>query len=68
MSKKIENIQIKGMTCESCVRGIRAALEATEGVEAQDVEIGSARVSYDSARTDRRAIEQAIEGAGFKVS
>ena len=67
MSKKTETIQIEGMSCGGCVRQVQEALEATEGIETQNVEIGSARVSYDPARTDCRTIEQAIAQAGFKA-
>ncbi len=67
MKKNTETIRIEGMSCGGCVRQVKQVLEGAEGVETQRVEIGSALVSYDPDRTDRRTIEEAIEQAGFKA-
>ena len=66
MDKITETIQIEGMSCAgSCVRRVSKALENVEGVEIGEVTLGSARVSYDPARTEQGSIARAIEEAGF---
>ncbi len=65
--KKTETIKIQGMSCGHCVMSVREALEETEGVEIEDIEIGSARISYDTEKTSREQIEEVIEDAGYKV-
>jgi len=67
MAKHTETIKIEGMSCGHCVRSVREALEETEGVEVEDVQIGSARISYDPSRTNRQEVEHAVEEAGFAV-
>jgi copper chaperone len=66
--KTTETIQIQGMSCGHCVKSVREALQETEGVEVQNVEIGSARIDYDPEKTSREQIEEAIEEAGFTVA
>lgn len=66
--KTEETIKIQGMSCGHCVKSVREALEETEGVEVEDVEIGSARISYDTDKTSREQIEEIIEDAGYKVA
>lgn len=68
MAKQTETIKIEGMSCGHCVRSVREALEETEGVEVEDVQIGSAQINYDPARTNRQEVERAIEEAGFTVA
>jgi copper ion binding protein len=66
--KTTETIKIQGMSCGHCVKSVREALEETEGVEVEDVEIGTARISYDTEKTSREQIEETIEDAGYKVA
>ena len=66
--KTTETIQIHGMSCGHCVKSVREVLEETEGVEVQNVEIGSARISYDTEKTSREQIEGIIEDAGYTVA
>ncbi len=65
---KTETFQIEGMSCMHCVHAVREALEETEGVEVEAVEIGSARVQYDPDETPRARISEAIEEAGYAVA
>jgi copper chaperone len=59
------NLTIEGMTCEHCVRAVRNRLEKTDGVTVDDVKIGAASVTYDPAKTDVDAIEDAIADEGY---
>lgn len=59
------NLTIEGMSCEHCVRAVRGRLERTDGVKVDDVQIGSAIVEYDPAKTNVDEIEGAIADEGY---
>jgi copper chaperone len=59
------NLTIEGMTCEHCVRAVRGRLEKTSGVKVDDVQVGSARLEYDPAKTNVDDIEDAIADEGY---
>jgi copper chaperone len=60
-------IQIDGMSCGHCVSRVQKALSRLEGVHVDQVEIGSARVTYDPAQASLRGIREAVEDAGYEV-
>jgi copper chaperone len=61
------NLKIDGMHCGACVRRVTLALQKVEGVEAGavDVEVGSASVNYDEAKTTEQEIVDAVDRIGF---
>ncbi len=59
------NLTIEGMSCEHCLRAVRGRLERTPGVAIERVEIGSATVRYDPAKTTVDDIEEAIADEGY---
>jgi copper chaperone CopZ len=59
------SLTIEGMTCEHCVRAVRQRLERTQGVSVEDVQVGSAKLSYDASRTNVDDIEDAIADEGY---
>jgi copper chaperone len=59
------NLTIEGMTCEHCVRAVRGRLEKTDGVRVDDVQVGSAKLEFDPAKTNVDAIEDAIADEGY---
>lgn len=63
----IITIKIKGMMCGNCENHVRKALEDV-GVMVTEIshEKGSATIETDNA--DIKALKQAIEGAGYKVT
>ena len=63
-------IAITGMTCGHCVAGVKRALGELDGVEVQDVKVGSATVTYDPQVVTPERITQAIadEGYGAELS
>jgi copper chaperone len=67
MSIKKETLKINGMSCGGCVKSVTRALEQTEGVTVEHVEIGLATITYDPAKATRDAIAEAIDGAGFEL-
>lgn len=56
-------IEIEGMGCAHCVRGVEQALIAINAT-VNDCSVGSADVLFDG---DPNLIKQAIEDAGFDV-
>ena len=60
-------MKIGGMSCQHCVMAVKKALGGVPGVVQSDVQIGSATVQYDDAKTKQKDIEAAIEKAGYKV-
>ena len=62
---KTTNIQIDGMTCGSCVRRVRTALEKLPGVVVEDVNRKGARVQLDGS--DVEAVCRAVEEAGYRA-
>jgi copper chaperone len=61
-------LKIAGMSCGHCVNAVREGLEGLDGVDVQHVEIGSASVTYDPARSTPALIESAIEEAGYQLA
>lgn len=59
------HLTIEGMTCSHCVRAVEGRLKKTPGVEVQDVQIGSADLRYDPARTNVDDIAEAIADEGY---
>ena len=60
-------LKIDGMSCQHCVAAVKKALCEVTGVDSTDVEIGSATVRYDDAKTNQKDLEAAVEKAGFSV-
>lgn len=63
-------VAIEGMVCDNCARGIKAMLKRTPGVTAAEVsfEKSEAVVDYDTERTSREKIVEAIAKMGYKAS
>ncbi len=58
-------LEIEGMSCQHCVMRVKKAIDGIDGVSSSDVSTGSARVVYDDSKTDRAAIEKAVQDAGY---
>ena len=61
-------MQIDGMSCGHCVAQVRKALEALEGVDVQQVAVGTATVSYDQSAMSEDRIAHAVESRGYQVT
>ncbi len=62
------SIKIDGMSCQHCVMRVKKAVDAVEGVQSSEVEIGSARVKFDESKTTEDAIRSAITDSGYKIA
>lgn len=60
-----KTIAITGMSCGHCVAGVKRALGELQGVEVQEVKVGSATVEYDAGSVSPERIVQAIEAEGY---
>lgn len=61
-----KELRVAGMSCGHCVMTLKKELSRIEGLEVEDVQVGSARVRFDETRVDLRAVEQAVRKAGFE--
>lgn len=63
------NLPIEGMTCASCVLRIEKALKKVDGVGEAVVNLATenASVKFDSTRTEKLKLKEAIEKVGYKV-
>ena len=61
-------VKIEGMSCMHCVMRVKKALESLKGVQSSDVQIGTAKVSFDESAVRKEEIEKAISDAGYKVA
>lgn len=59
------HLTIEGMTCQHCVRAVDGRLRRTEGVEVDNVTIGSADVRYDPGKVTVDDIAEAIADEGY---
>jgi copper chaperone len=60
-------MKIDGMSCGNCVSHVRKALEGLDGVQVEQVNIGSATVAYDPRVASEAAIARVIEDEGYPV-
>lgn len=60
-------LEVKGMTCQSCVRKIEDALRR-DGVARVDVRLGEGRVEIEhTGSSSAAALAEAVRAAGFEV-
>ena len=62
-------MNVQGMTCGGCVASVTRVLKAVPGVAdvAVTLTAGSAKVTFDPAKTGAPALKSAVEDAGFDV-
>ncbi|MHB1074211.1 MAG: heavy-metal-associated domain-containing protein [Gemmatimonadaceae bacterium] len=61
-------MSISGMTCGHCVRAVSKALEGIDGVQVEQVQVGSAVVNYDEAKVSPARIAEVVEDEGYAVT
>ncbi len=62
------NLKIEGMSCGHCVARVEKTLKKLDGVNVNRVDIGSADILYDPARTPLGRIREALDDAGYTAS
>jgi copper chaperone CopZ len=61
-------LAIDGMSCGHCVAAVSNALKQLPGVAVDQVQIGSATITYDPNRTSRDEIVDAVNDEGYAAS
>ena len=61
-------LKIEGMTCGHCVARVTQALKATNGSRVEQVQVGTAVVSFDPALTSEENLTRAVEDQGYTVT
>ncbi len=61
-------LKVDGMHCGNCVRRVKAALEAVDGVTLDDVEVGRVTGTFDSEETNPSALADAVTRAGYQAT
>lgn len=61
-------ISVGGMDCASCSANVEKALKKVAGVKSAVVNFATERatIEYDEKVSDRKKLEDAIEGAGYE--
>ncbi len=62
------NLKIDGMSCGHCVARVEKTLKKLDGVTVNRVDIGSADILYDPAKTPFAQIREALDDAGYTAS
>ena len=58
-------LTIEGMSCQACVRRVKAALQSIPGISVDKVEVGSATVQGEA---DPQQILDAVKKAGYTAA
>lgn len=59
-------LQIRGMTCQHCVRSVTKALEGVAGVDNVSVDLGAGRARVEGP-ADPASLLQAVESEGYEA-
>jgi copper chaperone CopZ len=62
------NLKIDGMSCGHCVARVEKTLRKLDGVTVNRVDVGSADILYDPAKTPFASIREALDDAGYTAS
>lgn len=60
-------LTIDGMHCGACVRRVTTALESVDGVTVASVQVGSAEVLVDAAKTSSEEVVSSLDRIGFRA-
>jgi len=61
-------LAVEGMSCASCLRTVRRALEGVPGAHVESVQMGLALVDYDPARTSPEDLAAAAAAVGYRAT
>ncbi|RKD76024.1 MULTISPECIES: copper chaperone CopZ [Sinobaca] len=64
-----ETLNVKGMSCEHCIKAVKSSVGDLSGVSAVDVDLkkGTVFVDYDETKTEHGDIVEAIDDQGYDV-
>ncbi len=64
------SLTVKGMTCGSCVEGVKKALNGVDGVKTASVDLGNgtAAVELESGKANADTLTAALKKAGYDAA
>ncbi len=62
-----KTLRIAGMHCHHCVQTVRKLLKMIDGLEVEEVNVGSARVRYDEQKVVGKDIGIVLGKLGYTV-
>jgi copper chaperone len=62
----MENVKIKGMSCQHCVGSVKKALEDISGLSQVSVNLDTGEATFDNDGVSREDINTAISKIGFE--
>ncbi len=67
---KTIDLPVLGMSCQKCVKKVTETVNTLNGIASVEVSLEQRRaeIAFDETRVDRKRIESAIIGAGFRVT
>jgi len=64
----MEQVKVKGMSCQHCVKSVTTALEALDGVVNVTVDLPSGTATYEMSKpVDKAVVVKAINEVGFQA-
>ncbi len=64
---KTQTFRLDSMTCNHCVMSVRKSLAQIENIEVDDVQIGTAVVTFDENEVKTEDIDIVLAAAGYPV-
>ena len=61
-------LKIEGMSCQHCVMRVKKVISQLPGVSDSQVDVGTAKITYDETKVQKDALRKAVEEAGYKVA
>jgi copper chaperone len=58
-------LSITGMSCGHCVAAVSSALKGVEGVQVDEVRIGTAKLRYDESKVSAARLAQVVTEEGY---
>lgn len=63
----VKTISIEGMRCEHCVKAVKDALAAVNGVDKVEVSLANNNAVVEGVALENAVLQEAIEDIGFDV-
>ena len=61
-------LEVTGMSCGHCVQSVKEALAAVPGVTVENVQVGSASLTFDESKVTVADLVDAVYNAGYEAS
>jgi len=61
-------LTISGMSCGHCVASVSKALKGVDGVQVDDVRIGSAKLTFDESKVSAAQLAQLVTDEGYAAT